>query len=146
MADRDLLEKLFLIHQLLEKLESTPHDFGTGDLLYSSEIHTLVAVDEHPQANLTSLASAMQVSVPAVHKFVTRLVKAEYLEKTKHPESGRDVIISLTSKGKAAVEGHQQFAAQTFASLRAVEAQLDDEQYEVVANFLESLIEECSWK
>jgi hypothetical protein len=53
MERRDRIINLYFksIKQFNE-IESQPRDFGTGDLLYSSEIHTLEAVGKYPDSNL----------------------------------------------------------------------------------------------
>ncbi len=52
---KSILDMIYASHLYLQKLESTPRDYGTGDLLYSSAIHTVAAVAKSPGCNLTQL-------------------------------------------------------------------------------------------
>jgi hypothetical protein len=76
-----IMDMIYLSHLYLQKLESTPRDYGTGDLLYSSDIHTVVAVSKSPGCNLTQLAARLSISKAAVSKFVAKLVRMAILPK-----------------------------------------------------------------
>ena len=63
--NKRLMELIYKTHKILQNIESTPRDYGTGDLLYSADIHTVTAVAKNPGCNLTQLAESLIVSKPA---------------------------------------------------------------------------------
>jgi DNA-binding MarR family transcriptional regulator len=139
MKKTSLLERIHSAHRWLQALESSRRDYGTGDLLYSADVHTIVAVSQHHGCNLTELAEALGVSKPAAFKFVRKLTQLGYLVKAPAPQSGREVELRLTPKGESAVTAHRDFEKRTFGPLRAVEARLSAQDHAVVTRFLADL-------
>ena len=136
----NILEMIYKAHLYLKKLESSPRDYGTGDLLYASDIHTLVEVGNAPACNLTELAALLDISKAAVSKFTTKLVKMGYLFKGKRSDNDRDVIFHLTKKGQTAVHGHEVFEAATFGPLYQVESDLSETDYQAITGYFKRLI------
>ncbi len=146
MDDRSLLELIYAAHCLLGKLESAPRDYGTGDLLFSADIHTVVEVDRRPGCNLTQLAADMDVSKPAASKFVKKLLSLGYLRKDRPTCNRKEVSLSLTRKGKAALNAHADFEKRAFGPLLAIEARLSRADHETIKRFLRQLENDCPWK
>lgn len=134
-----LLDRIHSAHRWLQTLESRPRDYGTGDMLYSADIHTIVAVSQQRGCNLTELAEALGVSKPAAFKFVRKLTRLNYLLKAPSPQSGRELVLRLTPKGESAVIAHRNFEKRTFGPLRAVEEKLSANDHAVVTRFLVDL-------
>ena len=134
-----IMDMIYLSHLYLQKLESTPRDYGTGDLLYSSDIHTVVAVSKSPGCNLTQLAARLSISKAAVSKFVAKLVRMGYLAKSRRIDNDREVIFNLTNKGQAAVRGHEAFEAGTFGPLVEIESNLSDSDYQVISEYFRKI-------
>jgi len=70
------------IQNKIAAIEKSPRDFGSGDLLYRSEIHTLMAIGENPGANVTDLASHSGISKSAVSQMVNKLSHRNLVENT----------------------------------------------------------------
>jgi len=141
-----LLDLIFKSHQLLQTLEGSPHDYGTGELLFSSEIHTIVSIGKKGNCNLSELANDLGVSKPAASKFISKLTKSGYAIKNSDPDNKREVSISLTEKGKDAVKGHDEFIKRMFGPLRMLESELSEEEISVIGAYLSSLLNKCPWK
>lgn len=137
--DKRIIDLIYSAHRYLQALESTPRDYGTGDLLFASEIHTVVAVGKAPGCNLTELAAKLDVSKAAVSKFVAKLLEKGYLVKGKRADNDRVVIFHLTPKGQAAVKGHQAYEKRTFGPLLEVEAALCDRDYQTIYDYFDRL-------
>lgn len=146
MDDRSLLELIHAAHRLLEKLESVPRDYGTGDLLFSADIHTVVEVDRKPGCNLTQLAKSMGVSKPAAFKFVKKMLALGYLHKDRPAGNRKEVSLKLSLKGKAALKAHAEFEKRTFGPLMSIEAKLSDADNQTIKRFLRQLEKACPWK
>ncbi len=136
-----LLKYIYECHQWLSELEKEPRDFGTGEFLNPSEIHTLAAVERRPRCNLTKLADELGISKAATSKFTSSLARKGYLVKhLPEKEQGRDVFFTLTVMGKKAVLGHKSFTRSAFRPLLSVEQKLSVEDKETIKKFLEGLL------
>jgi DNA-binding MarR family transcriptional regulator len=145
MDDEGILELFFRAHRKLGELESIPRDYGTGDPLYSSDIHTVVAVAGQPGCNLTQLASELGVSKPAAYKFTRKLLRMGYLAKTMQADSAKAVSFTLSPKGEKAVQAHQRFTRKVFGPLQAVESGLSGSDRRVIRVFLDAVLRASSW-
>jgi len=131
-----ILGLIYTAHQFLTELETNPKDYGTGEMLYSSEIHTITAVAENPGCNLTQLADHLGVSKAAVSKFVKKTINAGYICKKPSASNGKHVLFSATEKGKTAAAGHKKFEQEVFGPLRKIELSLPKKEAAVIRNFL----------
>jgi DNA-binding MarR family transcriptional regulator len=145
MAGEGILDLIYKAHRRLGELESTPRDYGTGELLYSSDIHTVVAVARQPGCNLTQLASALGVSKPAASKFTRKLLRIGYLVKEKQAANAKEVSFSLSPKGRRAEQAHQRFTRKVFGPLQAVESGLSASDRRVIHRFLEAIDRKSVW-
>jgi DNA-binding MarR family transcriptional regulator len=146
MIDSPLLQMIYDAHEELSRLEQEPRDYGTGRLLYGSEIHTLVCIGENPYVNLTNLAGKLEVSKSAASKFVKKLITAGCIEKTRASDNAKDVLFHATPKGKRAIQGHKAFQEITFGPLQSIEARLGPAEAGIVSRFLAELNDELKRK
>ncbi len=145
MADEGILELIYKAHRRLGELESTPRDYGTGELLYSSDIHTVEAVGRQPGCNLTQLAGALEVSKPAASKFTRNLLRRGFLVKQKQAGNAKEVSFSLSPKGQRARQAHERFTRKVFGPLQAVESELSVSDRRVIRSFLEAIGRASNW-
>jgi DNA-binding MarR family transcriptional regulator len=145
MADEEILGLVYRAHRRLGELESTPRDYGTGELLYSSDIHTVEAVARQPGCNLTQLAGALGVSKPAASKFTRKLLRRGYLVKEMQAGNAKEVSFSLSPKGRRAEQAHQRFTRKVFGPLQAVESGLSASERRVIRCFLEAIGRASTW-
>lgn len=122
------------------EFEKTPKDFGTGDLLYSSEIHTLQAIGNNSNINLTELADKLAISKSGTSKFVKKLIDKGLITKSKHLNNKKEVVFNLTQKGLVAYLGHETFAKEMFGSIYEILSSLEDDQTEFLISFLNDLV------
>lgn len=140
MNDYNKVTKLYF-RSLKEfnEFSSKPRDFGTGDLLYSSEIHTLQAIGETSGIILTELALKLDVSKSAVSKFVKKLLEKDLITKSKLPENKKEVVFSLTEKGNTAYRGHKKFKYETFKPIFKILSKLTKDEIDFLEKFLGEL-------
>jgi DNA-binding MarR family transcriptional regulator len=91
----------------MHEIEAIPIDFGTGQLLHPSEIHTIQAIGLRLEMNVTALAAAMGVSRGAASQMVGRLAGKGLIEKYRRPGNDKEVCLRLTPAGTTAFEGHE---------------------------------------
>lgn len=133
-----LIEQLLRVNNILNEVSKKPKDFGTGDLLFSSEIHTITAIKDNPDINLTKLSLCLGISKSATSKFVNKLIKKEYLIKTKHQNNKKEILLNLTSKGISAALGHEIYSKNIFKTIFSELNELNEKDISVISNFLEN--------
>lgn len=106
----DLFNRILHLYSVIDK---KPKDFGTGDLLYVSEIHAVYLIGSNPEINMTRLAELAGVTRGAVSQMVKRLVSKRYVAKFK-VFNNKEVNLRLTDKGYIIFQHYQNFAKERF--------------------------------
>lgn len=145
MPTEGILELVYRAHRRLADLERHPRDYGTGELLFSSDIHTVEAVARRPGCSLTQLASALGVSKPAASKFVRKLIRLGYLAKGMQANNAKELSLSLGEKGRQATQAHARFMRKVFGPLQAIESGLSGPEKRVIRGFLEAIVRASAW-
>ena len=106
----DLFTRILHLYSVIDK---KPKDFGTGDLLYVSEIHAIHYIGGNPEINMTQLAEISGVTKGAVSQIVKRLVRKQYiaLYKTKNK---KEVNLRLSDKGYIINQQYEKFEKERF--------------------------------
>ncbi len=134
-----IIELYFKSISGFNEFESIPRDFGTGDLLYSSEIHTLQAIGNNANINLTELAEKLDISKSGTSKFVKKLLAKDLITKSKQLSNKKEVVFNLTEKGLIAYLGHETFSKEVFNSIYNILSRLDKNQIDFLESFLNEL-------
>lgn len=142
--DTTIMDPLMKVCSKLNEIGTAPKDFGTGELLYTSEIHTIVAIGKNPGISLTEIADILGVSKSAVSKFVKNLLSKDYINKNKAINNNRQVMFHLTSKGETAFAEHEIFKSTLFKDVNNIIATTSSEELELIENFLDSVYEALS--
>lgn len=101
-------ELLLLFGEYLEKqdvLSKLTEAEKLHDLGYS-EIHTIVAIQELDDANVTAIAERMHMTKGAISKIIKRLSALETIETYQKDDNRQKIFYSLTAKGIALYEEH----------------------------------------
>lgn len=101
----DIFNKILHIYSIIDK---KPKEFGTGDLLYVSEIHVIHVVAINPEINMTQLAEMLGVTKGAISQIIKRLVAKRYIAKYK-TRNNKEVNLRLSDKGFLIFQGYQSF-------------------------------------
>ena len=123
----------------MEAHEKSPRDFGTGDLLHCSEIHTVMAIGKNPDINLTNLSLLLGISKSAISQMVSRLAKKDLVEKHRDPANDKEVLIRLTPRGTIAYLGHEQHHARIYATMHRNVGDITGDQFALILRFLAAI-------
>ena len=138
-----LSESWIRILNKMDTLEKSPKDFGSGDLLHCSEIHTIMAIGKQSEINITGLALALGISKSAVSQMISRLMSKDLVEKKQSPDNSKEVILQLSPKGRIAYLGHEQYHAKVYARLYQKLGPMSAEQFEFLSGFFQ-VVEETA--
>jgi len=138
---RNLFELWMKIMNMMQEHESWVRDFGTGDLLHPSEIHTLQAVGDQEKVNITGLAKSLGITKSGVSQMVSKLEKKGLIKRWRKPGNEKEVLLKMTEKGEVAYEGHETLHRQIREIINEELDNYDDSNILLLVRFL-SRIEE----
>ncbi|MFA4876727.1 MAG: MarR family transcriptional regulator [Methanoregula sp.] len=140
MVSQSDLQKLSRVWiRVLNKVdadEKCPMDFGSGDLLHCSEIHTIMAIGKNPDINVTHLSRQLGISKSAISQKIGKLAKKGLVEKHRDPDNDKEILLRLSPRGTIAFLGHEQFHAKIYARLHQKLGDLTDDEFALILRFL----------
>ncbi len=125
--------------------ENRPCDYGVGCKLYRSEIHTIEAIGNHSQINVTDLSNYLGVTKSAVSQMTDKLIKKDMIVKTVLSKSDTEVALTLTDKGEKVFSGHNEYHRKFFQHINQMLSTVSENDIKVFENImtqLESFLEE----
>ena len=134
----DIMELSARWDRLLNKMdaiEKTPRDFGSGDLLFRSEVHTLMAIGKNPGTNITELAGRSGTTKSAVSQMVDKLCRRNLVEKYRSPDNEKEIFLRLTSRGRIAFLGHEQYHLKIHARIEQGLREMTDDEFRILKDF-----------
>jgi len=142
----DLFERWARIMNKMSRSESLPRNFGTGDLLFPSEIHTLCVIGTKPGIRITDLSVRLGVTKGAVSKIAKKMEEKGLIEKYQEYGNDKEIRLRLTSTGKKAYFGHEEYHKKAFGQIQNEMEKLTREQAVFLFRFLsmmEEVIDAC---
>ncbi len=94
---------------MVVKLEEEERQHSSFTDLSVVEIHTLVAIGTEKPRTMTQVAGILNISVSTLTTAVNKLLKKGYVERMRDSEDRRIVKVTLTEKGREAVEEHDHY-------------------------------------
>ena len=105
----ELMMHFYRVVNKINELEKMPYDFGVGEKLYPSEIHTIQAIGNNSGINVTTLAQKLGITKGGVSQMISKLKKRELIEKVRSTDNDKEVLLILTAKGQKAFNEHEKF-------------------------------------
>jgi len=110
---QNLIDLFLKILHLYSVIGRKPKDYGTGDLLYLAEIHTITMIGKNHQVNMTQLAELMGVTKGAISQTIRKLVTKNYIVKS-NTVNRKEISLSLSEKGQIVYKGQASFQKELF--------------------------------
>lgn len=104
----NLMSHFIKISYKLTELEKIPIDFGAGEVLYPSEIHTIDAIGNKVDT-VTAISNKFGITKGAVSQVIVKLNKKGYINKIRNEVYSKEIILSLTDKGLKAYKIHKKW-------------------------------------
>lgn len=140
---------IHLFEKIMDKYaasEKKPRYYGTDQLLYRSEVHTIDAIGKNNNINVTNLSTYLGVTKGAVSQMIEKLIKKDMLVKTIVSPSDTEVALSLTLKGEQAFEGHRKYHHDFYEQIEQTIATISNEDIQTFLNILNKFEEFLSNK
>jgi len=100
------INELIKLSHKMNRLEKKPIDFGTGESLYQSEIHTIEAIGENPSCTSSDLCQKFGITKGAISQVIKKLSDKGYVTKETNASYAKEKLLKLTGKGIKAYQGH----------------------------------------
>lgn len=126
-----------VLHKYMQ-LEEMPFIYGDGIKLTQREIHTIDAIGENPDVNITQLAEMQGVTKVAMSQMIYRLVDKGYVEKVAAPESDRELRMLLTPSGQTAYKAHKEYHAKRSGGFMDLLGSMDAAEFAALQHVLAS--------
>lgn len=134
-----LMEPFFEAVQTLRGEENTPRDYGTGTLLYHSEINLLNTIYRHPEESASALAQALGITRGALTQTARRLMGKDLVEQYSPSRNRKTKYHRLTEKGEQTRLAHARHYAQANAAIQAYICNRSAEERQALLGFLRTL-------
>lgn len=132
----DLLTEAF--HSILKIEEQTIQSSGKLDLTIN-EIHLIEAVSRREGGQtISALSEQLDISLPSVTVAINKLMKKGYVLKSRSPQDGRVVYVTLTRMGEKINLAHRYFHKKM---VEAVTRELSDEEKAAMVKGIQRLNE-----
>ena len=116
MLDKDVYyvkklkqQMLSIFNMVMKTEEMAMKETAESGELSVSEIHTLVAVGRRAPKTMSTIAQDLLINVSTLSIAINKLEKKGFVMRIRDDADRRIVRISLTEKGRAALERHEQF-------------------------------------
>jgi len=133
----DLFIRILHTYSVLDK---KPKDYGTGDLLYVSEIHAIHYIGTNPEINMTQLAEISGVTKGAISQTVKRLVSKRYVARYKS-RNKKEVNLRLSDKGYVINQKYELFEKEKFVFAEKLYNNASKENIELIKNLFSIIYE-----
>jgi DNA-binding MarR family transcriptional regulator len=110
---QELIDLFLKILHLYSVIARKPKDYGTGDLLYFTEIHTISMVGKNNEINMTQLADLMGVTRGAISQTIRKLAGKNLIIKT-NTTNKKEINLRLSEKGLIVLNGQESFQQELF--------------------------------
>ena len=126
-----LIETFIRINNKYNVVDKQPLDYGTGELIYPSEIHLLNAAEKRPDENITEIGNYLGITKSAASQTAGKLVRRGLCRKIKY-ENRKNIYLELTPRGIEAIQGFRKYKNTIFADLVKAFEDSDDRKVTVV--------------
>lgn len=136
---QNLIDQFLKILHLYGVINRKPKDYGTDDLLYLTEIHTLAMVAKNHEVNMTRLAEMMGVTKGAISQTIRKLVGKNLIIR-ENGTNRKEINLRLSEKGKKVVKGQETLQKEIFAFAASLYNKARPEDRETVKRLFQAII------
>lgn len=137
----EIIEKVVRLANKINQTNKIPRDYGSGHILYHSEIHTIEAISNHEKVNASELSKILGITNGAVNQVTNKLINKELIEQYKLIDNNKEVFYKLTKLGEKANLGHKEYHKVEYENILQYLNNSNEEQIKAVDLFLDRLIE-----
>ena len=114
---KNIISAVLKLANLINEFDKVPRKFGTDKSLYSSEIHTIAAIGDNSECNVTQLSKILGIKKPSVSEILKKLETKNIIEKNKKPENKKEIYLTLKEQGETAYREHLDFHKKMYSEI-----------------------------
>ena len=111
-----LMENLYSVERMVSAMEKEPKHYGTEELLYSNEVHTLKAVAQQEGITQKELTDKMFRTKGATSVMIKKLEKKGLIARREDEKDARVLRLYLTEQGKRVHKCHLEYDEKVIGS------------------------------
>lgn len=96
---KELMDSVYKLTYSVHEYEMIPRTYGTDDLFYMVEMHTLEIIADNEGLTATEIVQMTNRTRGAVSQMLEKLTVKGLIERNKNPDNLREQFIRLTEKG-----------------------------------------------
>ena len=135
---QELVDQFLKILNLYSVISRKPKDYGTGDLLYFTEVHTISMIARNRQINITRLAALMGVTKGAISQTIAKLA-AKKLIVRQNIRNLKEVSLMLSEKGLIVLKELELFHNEIFTFAATLYEKAKPEDRELVRRLFSAI-------
>ena len=135
-----LIDLFLKILHLYSVIGRKPKDYGTGDLLYVTEIHTIAMVGTNKEINMTQLADMMGVTKGAISQTIRKLVHKNLIIKS-NTTNRKEFSLKLSEKGNIVFKGQEAFQKELFTFAETLYENASKQDVDLVGRLFTAIAE-----
>ena len=139
MKHIETIEKMIRLLNKVNQTNKVPGDYGTGHILYQSEIHTIEAINNHEDVNASELAAILGITNGAITQVTNKLIKKGLIEQYRKNHNKKEVYYRLTTNGKIANAEHSKYHEKMYLTMTQYLDELEPDNIKVINTFLEKV-------
>ena len=113
----EMMRLIIRSKDLINCYENIPRTYGSPDILYQGECHTIQAIGDDPEISITEIAKQMNKTKSASSQLIDRLVRKGFVLKSPSPHNNRSCVLSLTPLGEQVYQFHKKFDSESYHSI-----------------------------
>lgn len=95
--------------QVEQEYSKELHDYGTGELYTSTEVHLVTRIEENPGITAKRIAEDTFRTKSAVSQMLTKLEGKGLIRREKDPDNGKQYFLYVTPKGAHLSQCHKAY-------------------------------------
>lgn len=116
-AFEQFIDLLYDFSRMVQTYDSTARQYGTEDMLFMVEAHTVRMIGREPKITITEIAQKTNKTKSAVSQMIDKLSGKGVLEKIRDPDDNRRYILQLTEKGRMIFEFHEKLDQKNYQKI-----------------------------
>lgn len=113
----EIMESLYTYYRIISSYQNTPRTYGTDELLYQTEVHTIQMIGDNPGMSLNELADKTYRTKSAMSVLIKALAEKDLVTRKRDEEDNRKYIITLAKKGQDVYEYHSKLDKKNYRKI-----------------------------
>ena len=113
----NIMESLFTYERIVQSYRNSPRNYGSDELLYMTEVHTIQMIGDFPGLSLNELADKTYRTKSAMSLIIKNLSAKGLVKRKRNKDDNRRYILTLTKEGEEIYKYHQEFDLKNYKEI-----------------------------